>query len=96
MRTPINAVDLFRFMGRLCARSLLDERILDLRFSPVFIKAVTHPEARLGVDDLHSVEPALASHLSRLRQLCLEKDLILSDESLVLLLLYASLFHFAL
>ncbi|GJQ15813.1 hypothetical protein GpartN1_g7604.t1 [Galdieria partita] len=75
---------LFHFMGKFCAKALLDGRLLDLRLSPHFVKLVQayieHKfcmnEADIflsgyhpTLEDLAQVDPALASSLFAMLQL---------------------------
>lgn len=50
----------FHFLGRLLARALLDARLIDMHFSPVFYKYLLGLEHTLGPRDLHDVDPTIA------------------------------------
>lgn len=69
--------------GQLCARTLLDERILDLPLSPVFLKAAFHPQHTLSFDDLKLIDPGLHTQLATFQSLCTQKEQILGDAALV-------------
>ncbi|GJD05995.1 E3 ubiquitin-protein ligase TRIP12 [Galdieria sulphuraria] len=77
-------LELFHFMGKFCAKALLDGRLLDLRLSPHFLRLVhAYIEHKFCLDsadiflsgydpsleDLAQVDPALASSLYSMLQL---------------------------
>jgi len=63
---PAGAVlALFRFVGRLVAKALIDQRTLDLPLSPALLRTLVgrHP----SLHDLAAVDPALFATLSKMR-----------------------------
>mmetsp|Transcript_28840 Transcript_28840/g.46657 ORF Transcript_28840/g.46657 Transcript_28840/m.46657 type:complete len:2038 (+) Transcript_28840:79-6192(+) len=65
---------MFTFMGRFVAKALQDSRMVDLSFSPAFLRLVLGDPVTF--DDLRSVDPALHATLARLRSLVSTKKAI--------------------
>ena len=53
----------------MCARCVLDQRLLDMSFSPAFLDAIRRPEEPLSMDHLRFVEPLLYVHVVKLWEL---------------------------
>jgi E3 ubiquitin-protein ligase TRIP12 len=73
---------LFRTLGQLLARAILDGRRLDLPLSPVFYQWLLGREAALDASNLADVDAALAQSLSGLQAVAKAKARIEADASL--------------
>jgi E3 ubiquitin-protein ligase TRIP12 len=60
---------LLRVIGQFVAKAMLDSRIVDLSFNPVFLKHVLGEEVPLTIATLKHVDPDLASSLIKLESL---------------------------
>ncbi|KAG9103694.1 Ubiquitin fusion degradation protein 4 [Ceratobasidium sp. 370] len=58
---------LFTMLGQFVGKALLDSRIIDLSFNPLFLKYVLNEEVPLTLASLKVVDPALANSLSKLQ-----------------------------
>lgn len=57
----------FDFIGRLLAQTLLDSRMLDIPFSPIFFKWLLHEEDTVGSADLYFLDPILYKSLKEIK-----------------------------
>lgn len=60
---------LFHAMGAFVAKSLLDSRIIDVRFSPHFLRAVRGEPIPLTLEALSQIDPTVAHSLASVAQL---------------------------
>jgi E3 ubiquitin-protein ligase TRIP12 len=74
---PAQVLERFRFLGRFVGKALLDQRTLDLRFSPAFLRRAVHGEALTPLD-LRDVSPELARQFDELRALVRRRDELLA------------------
>ncbi|KAG8692329.1 Ubiquitin fusion degradation protein 4, partial [Ceratobasidium sp. 395] len=58
---------LFTMLGQFVGKALLDSRIIDISFNPLFLKYVLSEEVPLTLASLKMVDPALANSLSKLQ-----------------------------
>ncbi|KAG8745001.1 Ubiquitin fusion degradation protein 4 [Ceratobasidium sp. 414] len=58
---------LFTMLGQFVGKALLDSRIIDLSFNPLFLKYVLNEEVPLTLASLKVIDPALANSLSKLQ-----------------------------
>lgn len=79
-KMDITPADLFRLLGRVCARCLMDGRIMDLSFSPAMLELMRRPEQPLSVEHLRYIAPHLFQQVSRLWDLVLEKARLLGQQ----------------
>ncbi|KAK0533902.1 Ubiquitin fusion degradation protein 4 [Tilletia horrida] len=56
----------FKTLGQFVAKALLDSRIIDCNFSPVFMKAVLNAKIPVTLASLRAVDPALARSMDQL------------------------------
>lgn len=70
---------LFKMIGRLLARGLLDNRILDLPLCKTFYVWFLHGEDELSLTDVHDVDPDLGKTLQMMQDLCDKKVAIESN-----------------
>eukprot|EP00299_Pterocystis_sp_00344_P000269 c10080_g1_i2.p1 GENE.c10080_g1_i2~~c10080_g1_i2.p1 ORF type:complete len:865 (+),score=262.26 c10080_g1_i2:345-2597(+) len=61
------ATEMFRFVGRLTAKAIMDGRLTELPLSAVFVRMVVGEE--VWPHDLHAVVPHIAKTIDQLRQL---------------------------
>ncbi|ESP04180.1 hypothetical protein LOTGIDRAFT_136701 [Lottia gigantea] len=71
----------FRFLGKYLARSLMDSRMLDIRFSQVFFKWCLGQEESLTSADLIYIDPVLARSHKQLEAIVHQKKQIVADKS---------------
>jgi len=62
----------FRTLGQFVAKALLDSRIIDCNFSPVFMKAVLNAQIPLTLATLRAVDLDLARSMERLMEMDVE------------------------
>lgn len=74
------AIQLFKKLGLLVARSLLDERLTDLPLSKPFLKCLLGQT--LSFSDIQFIKPMLYETLSKLREVAQEKLQIEEDQTL--------------
>jgi E3 ubiquitin-protein ligase TRIP12 len=74
-------LDKFKFVGKFVAKSLLDSRLLDLPFSPAFLKWMLGKA--LTLHDLKEIDPDLARSTDKLYQVCVQKRAIEANQQLV-------------
>ena len=72
---PPRTLQLFSFMGKFAAKAMLDNRLVDLPFSPTFLRQLLGKQ--LSIDDLGDVNPQLAATLRRLQTLAHKRSAIL-------------------
>jgi len=72
---PKRTIQLFTFIGRLCAKAMLDGRLVDLCFAPPFYRHLLCCE--LGLEDLHDLSPQLFRSLHQLQALASERSRLL-------------------
>jgi len=65
----------FEFIGRLLAQALLDSRMLDVPFSPIFFKWLLHDEDTMGNADLQLIDPVLYNSVREIRNESKEENL---------------------
>ncbi|XP_050411436.2 E3 ubiquitin-protein ligase TRIP12 [Patella vulgata] len=70
-----------KFLGKFLARSLMDSRMLDIRFSQVFYKWCLGQEESLTSADLIHIDPVLARSHRQLEAVLHQKKQILTDKS---------------
>ncbi|QRV73957.1 HECT-domain (ubiquitin-transferase) [Ceratobasidium sp. AG-Ba] len=58
---------LFTMLGQFVGKALLDSRIIDISFNPLFLKYILNEEVPLTLGSLKMVDPALANSLSKLQ-----------------------------
>ncbi|EST08765.2 hypothetical protein PSEUBRA_001462 [Kalmanozyma brasiliensis GHG001] len=63
----------FRILGQFVAKALLDSRIIDCNFSPVFMRAALNQHVAPTLATLSAVDPTLARSLSSMRQMPAEE-----------------------
>lgn len=73
-------LDLFRFMGILIAKALLDSRLLDLHLSVPFLKKMLGQD--LTILDLKYIDSEFGSSLEKMAKICNQKRKIEIDESM--------------
>ena len=73
---------LFKSLGRFVARALLDGRLVDLPFSPLFLSWLLEPEPHFDLNDLKHLDASLWSQLTKLEAVALECDKIKADGAL--------------
>ncbi|CAD6911793.1 unnamed protein product [Tilletia controversa] len=59
----------FKTLGQFVAKALLDSRIIDCNFSPVFMKAVLNANIPVTIASLRTVDPALARSMDQLLEM---------------------------
>lgn len=65
---------LFKILGKFIARSMLDSRIIDVSFNPIFFRIINHPTALpLSLGALKTVDSHLAKSLKLLKQFATAK-----------------------
>lgn len=69
-------ISLWKVLGAICGRSILDERIFDMRFSEVFWKVILG--RRVGLSDLATINGGLMKTLSDMQALANEYQLEMS------------------
>ena len=73
---------LFKSLGRFVARALLDGRLVDLPFSPLFLSWLLEPEPHFDLNDLKYLDASLWSQLTKLEAVALKCDMINADDAL--------------
>ncbi|KAF8605840.1 hypothetical protein BDV93DRAFT_469584 [Ceratobasidium sp. AG-I] len=58
---------LFTMLGQFVGKALLDSRIIDVSFNPLFLKYILNEEVPLTLSSLKMVDPALANSLSKIQ-----------------------------
>merc|ERR1711907_510777 len=78
--------DRFRLLGRLIAKALQDNRLLDIHLSPLLYRLLACPVTSVGGlltrTELSQVDPALAKTVSKLSSMLQQKQAADSDSSL--------------
>ncbi|OQV21334.1 E3 ubiquitin-protein ligase TRIP12 [Hypsibius exemplaris] len=64
----------FRLLGKFMAKSVMDSRMTDITFSPVFYKWLLGQEAQLGLADLAMVDPEIFKHVEKLHRIARRKQ----------------------
>lgn len=72
----------FRFLGKFIAKAIMDSRMLDLPFSPIFYHWLLGQESYLTGSDLVHIDPDLARTYQSLNRVVTEKRRIEHDPSL--------------
>lgn len=70
------ALSLFRALGQLCAKALVDGRVLDLPFSRPFYRLAVGKERDLMLADAIEIDAAMARSLMNLKKVADEKRAI--------------------
>lgn len=74
---------LFRMMGKFVARAMLDSRIIDISFNPMFFKFSDEPDTKpLGLSAIKSLDSGLYSSLKILKTYVTQKKRIEEDPRL--------------
>eukprot|EP00054_Salpingoeca_dolichothecata_P027304 m.199673 g.199673 ORF g.199673 m.199673 type:complete len:1952 (-) comp25923_c0_seq1:47-5902(-) len=75
-------LQLFGLLGRFLAKAVVDNRLVDMTFSPVFYRWLLGQEDQLGLSDLQYVDSWLYRTLKKLSAVVEQKQAVLTDTSL--------------
>ncbi|XP_055334897.1 E3 ubiquitin-protein ligase TRIP12-like [Paramacrobiotus metropolitanus] len=63
----------FRLLGKFMAKAVMDFRMTDIPFSPVFYKWMLGEESKLGLSDLAHIDPEMAKTMEKLYRIARRK-----------------------
>lgn len=74
--------NVFKVLGTVVAKALMDSRITDLPFSKMFMKLVLGQRIPLTIDSVRIVDPALAQSLDHINKFAAERQSIWAAEGI--------------
>lgn len=75
-------LNLFKTLGQLVAKALLDSRIVDISFNSVFMRLALGEDLKRSVRIMQRVDPGLGNSLKMLRRFIQHKAAIMADSTL--------------
>ncbi|KAK9761025.1 Ubiquitin fusion degradation protein 4 [Basidiobolus ranarum] len=79
----IKILNLFKAMGKFVAKALIDSRIIDLPFNPIFIKTLLNPKENIkNLRSVMHIDSVVGNSLKVIKYFVREKQCIIQDSTL--------------